>query len=253
MTHLVLKIKEVPSKTENGEKMTGHLRCRRSFQRTSEPVRQRPPLVSLSLRVFFTLQLNLSWRHSRSSLAWPLFFQLRPLQAWLASGAHSKAVGSTSASEGTGRFQSVKIDRTASLLKLRSTIILCSTIYWQFRPLTSIDRSFDLSPSWLSTRQDWKPRTKTRQCCADIRSPRAAKGWFFKRGYAGRVQALKAAAQRKHDQDDQPRRSEDAVDDHQGENSASSAVVEEFHFSRRYAVDLDLLSKSLQWTNTHCK
>ena len=29
-------------------------------------------------------------------------------------------------------FQSVKIDRTASLLKLRSTISLCSTIYWQF-------------------------------------------------------------------------------------------------------------------------
>ena len=81
---------------------------------------------------FFTLQLNLSWRHSRSSFAWPLFFQLRLLQAWLASGAHSKAVGSTSASEGTGRFQSVKIDRIASLLKLRSTISLCSTIYWQF-------------------------------------------------------------------------------------------------------------------------
>ena len=37
VTHLVLKIKEVPSKTENGKKMTEHLRCRRSFQRTSEP------------------------------------------------------------------------------------------------------------------------------------------------------------------------------------------------------------------------
>ena len=71
------------------------------------------------------------------------------------------------------------------------------------------------------------------------------------------MQALKAAAQRKHDQDDQQRRSEDAVDAHQGENSAhkceNSAVVEEFQFSRRYAVDLDLVSKSLQWTNTHCK
>ena len=73
------------------------------------------------------------------------------------------------------------------------------------------------------------------------------------RGYAGRVQALKAAAQRKHDQDEQQRRSEVAVDAHQGENSASGAVVEEFQFSRRYAVDLDLLTKSLQWTNTHCK
>ena len=37
VTHLVLKIKEVPSKTENGKKMTGHLRCQRSCQRTSEP------------------------------------------------------------------------------------------------------------------------------------------------------------------------------------------------------------------------
>ena len=42
------------------------------------------------------------------------------------------------------------------------------------------------------------------------------------------MQALKAAAQRKHDQDEQQRRSEDAVDAHQGENSASGAVVEEF-------------------------
>ena len=41
-THFVLKIKEVPSKTENGgggggEEMTGYLRCRPSFQRISEP------------------------------------------------------------------------------------------------------------------------------------------------------------------------------------------------------------------------
>ena len=54
VTHLVLKIKEVPSKTENGWKMTGHIRCRRSFQRTSEPnlVRQRPSLDCSSLQVF---------------------------------------------------------------------------------------------------------------------------------------------------------------------------------------------------------
>ena len=88
------------------------------------------PLRLCCIRVLLIEDFN--WRHSRSSLVWPLFFQLRPLQAWLASGAHSKAVGSTSASEGTGRFQSVKIDRTASLLKLRSTISLCSSIYWQF-------------------------------------------------------------------------------------------------------------------------
>ena len=52
---------------------------------------------------------------------------------------------------------------------------------------------------------------------------------------------------------EQQRRCEGAVDAHQGENSASGAVVEEYQFSRRYAVDLDLLSKSLQWTKTHCK
>ena len=65
------------------------------------------------------------------------------------------------------------------------------------------------------------------------------------------MQALKAAAHRKHDKDEQQRRSEDAVDSHEGENSASGAVVEEFQFSRRYAVDLDLVSKSLQCQDKH--
>ena len=64
--------------------MTGHLRCRRSFQCTSEPKEGAATLLGLcEPSGFFTLQLNLSWRHSRSSLAWPLFFQLRPLQASL--------------------------------------------------------------------------------------------------------------------------------------------------------------------------
>ena len=133
VTHLVLKIKEVPSETENGKK--NEVDIYDVDVHSNAPASQSKAAILFSLfepSGFFTLQLNLSWHHSRSSLAWPLFFQLRPLQAWLASGAHSKAVGSTSASEGTGRFQSVKIDRTASLLKLRSTISLCSTIYWQF-------------------------------------------------------------------------------------------------------------------------
>ena len=81
---------------------------------------QRPSLVCASLQVFHVATQS-SWRHSRSSLALPLFFQLRPLQAWLASGAHSKAVGSTSASEGTGRFQSVKIDRTLLSVALETS------------------------------------------------------------------------------------------------------------------------------------
>ena len=48
--------------------------------------------------------------------------------------------------------------------------------------------------------------------------------------------------------DEQQRQSEDAgaVDAHQGENNAAGAVVDEFQFSGRYAVDLDLVSKSLQ-------
>ena len=133
VTHLVLKIIEVPSKTENGEKNDWTFTMS-TFIPTHQRAKVRAAILFSLFKPsgFFTLQINLSWRHSRSSLAWPLFFQLRPLQAWLASGAHSKAVGSTSASEGTGRFQSVKIDRTGSLLKLRSTISLCSTIYWQF-------------------------------------------------------------------------------------------------------------------------
>ena len=77
-----------------------------------DKVRQRPSLVCSSLQVF-----------SRCSSVFPgvilalllaSFFQVRPL-------TQHPLVGSTPASEGTGRVQSVKIDRTASLLKLRST------------------------------------------------------------------------------------------------------------------------------------
>ena len=47
---------------------------------------------------------------------------------------------------------------------------------------------------------------------------------------------------------------EEAVNASQGENSAAgAATVEVFQFSGRYVVDLDLLSKSLQCTDTHCK
>ena len=101
VTHLVFKIKEVPSKTENGKKKW--LDIYDVDVHSNAPASQSKAAILFSLfepSGFFTLQLNLSWRHSRSSLPWPLFFQLRPLQAWLASGAHSKAVGSTSASEG---------------------------------------------------------------------------------------------------------------------------------------------------------
>ena len=203
VTHLVLKIKEVPSKTENGKKNDWTVTMS-TFIPTHQraKVRQRSSLVCSSLQVFsrcnsifpgvilalllhglfsfnycnrtnFRTRFNFVYfvllaestkfssirkpytytsvsdttvavrkfiaYESRQTLEYEIFTRtkisaitVRPLQAWLASGAHSKAVGSTSASEGTGRYQSVKIDITASLLKLRSTISLCSTIYWQF-------------------------------------------------------------------------------------------------------------------------
>ena len=55
--------------------MTGHLRCRRSFQRTSGTQCKAATLFSLfEPSGLFTLQLNLSWRHSRSSLGLLFFF-----------------------------------------------------------------------------------------------------------------------------------------------------------------------------------
>ena len=128
VTHLVLKIKEVPSKTENGKKK--RLDIYDVDVHSNAPgsqIRQRSSLVCSSLQVF-----------SRCNSIFPgvillhgLFSFNNALQLDLLL-APTEAVGSPSASEGTGRFQSVKIDRTASLLKLRSTISLCSTIYWQF-------------------------------------------------------------------------------------------------------------------------
>ena len=50
----------------------------------------------------------------------------------------------------------------------------------------------------------------------------------------------------------QRRRSEEALDLDES-CAAGSAAGEDFKFSGRYVVDLDLLSKSLQCTNTHCK
>ena len=50
-------------------------------------------------------------------------------------------------------------------------------------------------------------------------------------------------------EDEQQRRSKDAVDGHQYESSAAGTVAEEFQFTRRYVVDLDLVSKSLQCTS----
>ena len=76
VTHLVLKIKEVPSKTENGKKW---LDIYDVDVHSNAPASQSKAAILFSLfepSGFFTLQLNLSWRHSRarSSLAWPLSF-----------------------------------------------------------------------------------------------------------------------------------------------------------------------------------
>ena len=74
-----------------------------THQRTK--VRQRPSLVCSSLQVFSRCN-SISTGVILALLLHGLFSfdQLRPLQAWLASGAHSKAVGSTSASEGLAGF-----------------------------------------------------------------------------------------------------------------------------------------------------
>ena len=75
------------------------------------------------------------------------------------------------------------------------------------RTLTSIDRSFDLPP-WLSTRQDWKPRTKTRQRCVDNRSPHAVKRVIFQawvRGESAGTQSSSAAEARPGNSKGDPR------------------------------------------------
>ena len=136
VTHLVLKIKKCPAKLKMGKNDWTFTMSTLipTHQRAMAKVRQRPSGSLFEPSGFFTLQLNLSWRHSRSSLRHGLFsfnYVHCKLDLLLAPTA-CKAVGSTSATEGTGRFLLVKIDRTASLLKPRSTISLCSTIYWPF-------------------------------------------------------------------------------------------------------------------------
>ena len=124
--------KKVPSKTENGKKWLDIYDVDVHF---NAPASQSKAAILFSLfepSGFFTLQLNLSWRHFRSPLGLFSFNYVHCKLHLLLAPTARQSDPATSASEGTGRFQSVKIDRTASLLKLRSTISLCSTIYWQF-------------------------------------------------------------------------------------------------------------------------
>ena len=123
---------------------------------------------------FFTLQLNLSWRHmhSRSSLAWPLFFQLCPLQDWLASGAHSKAVGSTSASEGPGlagivgedRQNNVALETVEHLQPLLNDLLAVSLLTGKrkmWRKL-SVGRTWKRAKQLLAWQGSWWRRAQTR-------------------------------------------------------------------------------------------
>ena len=96
-------------------------------------VRQRSSLVCSSLQVFsrcnsifpgVILALLLHSLFSFNYVHCKLDLLLAPTAR--KSDRHRRARGLAAG------FQSVKIDRTASLLKLRSTISLCSTIYWQF-------------------------------------------------------------------------------------------------------------------------
>ena len=76
VTRLALKIKKCPARLQMGKKW---LDINDVYVNTNAPASQSKAATLFSLfepSGFFTLQLNLSWRHSRSSLAWPLFFQL---------------------------------------------------------------------------------------------------------------------------------------------------------------------------------
>ena len=76
VTHLVFKIKEVPSKTENGGKNDWTFTMS-TFILTHQRAKVRQRLLFSLFEPsgsFHVVQLNLSWRHSRSSLTWPLFF-----------------------------------------------------------------------------------------------------------------------------------------------------------------------------------
>ena len=86
--------------------------------------------------------------------------------------------------------------------------------------------------------QDWKSRTKTRQCCADVRSPCMAKKVIFQQGYAGRVQARKerrsASTTRTKSKGDPKTPSKTS----EGETSAPGTDVEEFQFRFRQALQV---------------
>ena len=52
----------------------------------------------------------------------------------------------------------------------------------------------------------------------------------------GESAGTQASAQRKHEKDEVQRRSEDAIDAHQGESSEAGADVEEFQFKFRFSL-----------------
>ena len=67
------------------------------------------------------------------------------------------------------------------------------------------------------------------------------KGQFTKRGYAGRVQALRDAARKKHEEYEERCRTDHRQEDGADENES----IESFKFSGRYVVDMDLLLNAL--------
>ena len=133
LTYLVLKLKEVPSKTENGKKMTWHLRCRRSFQlHQRAKVRRSDPLwfvrafrffhvAPQSFLASFALFSCMASFLSTTSIASLTFFW-RPQQG---SRIDIGERGDWPDSVGEDRQHSVALE-TASIISL------CSTIYWQF-------------------------------------------------------------------------------------------------------------------------
>ena len=119
-------------------------------------------------------------------------------------------------------------------------------------------RFASLRPS-LSTRQDWKPRTKTRQCCADIRSHRATKRVIFQawvRGESAGTKSSSTAEARRTNSKGDPRMPAPSmpIKVRTTQLAPSWKSVSSLEGTRWISTCSPNLSSIIyQWTNTHCK
>ena len=129
VSHLVLKTKEVHSKTENGKKK------KKKWFDDVDVHSNAPGLcnaTTLEPSGFFqVLPLNFRWRYFLSLFSWPLFSQPPPLQPWFRPGAHNESVGSTSTNEGAGgkdRQNSVAPENAEHLQPLINDLLTVSRV-----------------------------------------------------------------------------------------------------------------------------